>query len=413
MMTAFWLLAVVMVGTALAVILLPMFRKPSVAITSDELNATLYRQRLKELEIEQKNGVIGDDQYQQAVHELERDLLQDVPVKSGNARIEKDIKPNMTVIVAAGLGFLLVATGLYALLGDVYYLSPTIKAEHLQRQQRATLIGSIDKVQGAMLIGGIDKVQAHLKANPRDAQAWAILGRTYLLLGHYKQSISSYEQAYQLTGGQHPQLLVDYAEALARANGGNLSGRPTELATRALSMDGNNQSALWLLGFAGYQQKQYRQVLVYWRKLYRLQQQSGKIDPMLQNYLGQVLQLTGKSLSSESALTVRVSLSSALRRQTRDTDTVFIYARAVKGPRMPLAIVRKQVSDLPLTVTLNDSMAMRPGMGLSNFRRVTIEARISRTGNAIRQKGDLYGRSNPVRVDRRQPVTIVISNRVK
>ncbi len=402
-MMVFWLLAVIMVGTALAVLLLPMFRKPSVAaISSDELNAALYRQRLEELELEQKNGTIGEDQYQQAVHELERSLLEDVPVKSSKPRTATDTKPNKTVIVAAGLGFLLVATGLYALLGDVYYQSPTSKAEQLQRQQRT------------MLIGGIDKMQAYLKTNPRDAQTWAMLGRTYLLLGQYKQSVSSYEQAYQLTGGRHPQLLVDYAEALARANGDTLSGRPTKLAKRALSMDGKNQSALWLLGFAAYQQKQYRQVLVYWRKLYRIQQQSGRIDPALQNYLGQVLKLTGESLtlSPGSALTVRVSLLSALRRQARGTDTVFIYARAVKGPRIPLAIVRKQVSDLPLTVTLNDSLAMRPGMGLSNFRRVTIEARISRTGNAIRQKGDLYGRSNPVRVDRRQPVAIVISNRV-
>ena len=399
-MIVFWLISTILAGIALILILRPLLGgKPADDISRRELNIALYRQRLQELQLEHESGVIGDDQFQQTRHELERSLLQDVPDEDADSKAITPVSTKTALISTAS--FILLVAGMYWLIGDIHYLSPERKAVQIQQQRQA------------MLIAGIDELQAHLKTNPRDAEAWALLGRSYLLLGRFQQAVASYEKAYQLTGGRHPQLLADYAESLARANGGNLSGRPLELAKRALQLDANNQSALWLVGFAAFQQRDYRSAINYWRRLYRIQQQRGQVDPALKQFLGQAEQRAGVAVKPGPKLVVKISLSPALQRQVRASDTVFIFARAANGPRMPLAILRKKAGKLPFKVVLDDSHAMRPGMALSNFDQVFIEARISRSGTANRQKGDLYGRSPAVRVARNRPVVIVIRNRVQ
>jgi cytochrome c-type biogenesis protein CcmH len=113
------------------------------------------------------------------------------------------------------------------------------------------------------------------------------------------------------------------------------------------------------------------------------------------------------------AIDVQVSLAAELQKSASPGDTVFIYAQALSGPKMPLAIVRKQVSDLPLTVSLNDTMAMMPSMKLSNFAKVKLLARISKSGNAISQPGDLIGVIEQVALADKGSHKIVINGQVK
>ena len=109
-----------------------------------------------------------------------------------------------------------------------------------------------------------------------------------------------------------------------------------------------------------------------------------------------------------TAIDVHVNLASTLLEKTNPEDTVFIFARASDDPRMPLAIARKQVKDLPVKVTLDDSMAMSPGMTLSKFKQVIIGARVSKTGEAMPQSGDLSGSSTAIQPSEVTGVKITI-----
>jgi cytochrome c-type biogenesis protein CcmH len=112
-----------------------------------------------------------------------------------------------------------------------------------------------------------------------------------------------------------------------------------------------------------------------------------------------------------ASLKVTVSLSPAVAKKAAPTDVVFIFARAANGPRMPLAVVRKQVKDLPATVVLDDSTAMSPETKLSSVPEVIVVARVSKSGDAMPHAGDLEGASGPVKTDGGS-VAISITNAV-
>lgn len=116
--------------------------------------------------------------------------------------------------------------------------------------------------------------------------------------------------------------------------------------------------------------------------------------------------LENSAVPMDAGLKVAISLSPSVARLASPNDTVFIFARAAQGPRMPLAIVRKQVKDLPTTVILDDSVSMSPQMKLSNIPEVVVVARVSKSGTAGAQAGDLEGMSVPTKPNRQ---TIEIS----
>ena len=197
---------------------------------------------------------------------------------------------------------------------------------------------------------------------------------------------------------------------LALANGNIATGRPAELAAKALEQQADNPKALWLLGIAAFQQNDHAQALKYWERLQPLLPPQGEtttaVNSLIQQARAQLgiesmTQTATPSVASTaqqeavvSALDVQVTLAEDLRSQASPEDIVLVYARALQGPRMPLAIVRKQVKDLPLQVRLDDSMSMMAGMNLSSVPQVQVLARITKTGNAIPQSGDLEGKAS-------------------
>ena len=103
-----------------------------------------------------------------------------------------------------------------------------------------------------------------------------------------------------------------------------------------------------------------------------------------------------------SAVEGNIKLDPKLAKQAKPEDTLFIFARAAQGPRMPLAVMRTKVSELPMKYRLDESMAMQPGMNLSHFDKVVVVARISSSGDAMAKKGDLQGTSKTVTVGKDQ-----------
>jgi cytochrome c-type biogenesis protein CcmH len=210
---------------------------------------------------------------------------------------------------------------------------------------------------------------------------------------------------------------------MGMANGNQLTGRPAEVLATALELDPRQTKALWLTGFVHYQNQDYEGALRYWQQLSGILPADSKdaatvaqYIQLVQGKLGQSPETatttptaTASSSGATKQVSVQVQLDPALQGQTRPDETVFIFARATQGPRMPLAIVRKQVSDLPLTVTLDDSMAMTPAMVLSNFDAVTVGARVSRAGTAMAQSGDLQGTVSPVTPGAEEVIQLTIS----
>jgi cytochrome c-type biogenesis protein CcmH len=266
-----------------------------------------------------------------------------------------------------------------------------------------------------------------LKQNPEDSQGWFMLGRTYKYLKEYDKAVDAFAEAYRLQG-DNIDLILQYADALIMSRNGRMDGKPSELVFKALSINPENTTGLWLAGMIKAEQGEFSAALEYWVKLEPLIENDAKSTIELQRLIVEARAKIGqqapvvKSEQTQSlttapqaaatitpALTVRVQLSVDLQNQATSTDTVFIYAQALQGMRMPLAILRKQVKDLPITVTLTDAESMTPMAKLSGHEQVKILARISKAGSAMPQTGDLLGTVAPVQVAQTETIQLVIS----
>ena len=254
----------------------------------------------------------------------------------------------------------------------------------------------------------IKALSDRLEQNPNDGKGWAMLARSYAVMGEYKQALPAYEKAVSLIPND-PVLLVDYAEILATANGKNLQGKPSELIKSALLIDPNNVKGLNLIGIASYQAGDYAHAVSYWEKLLKLlppdSPNAKKINASIA--AAREREAEGKNPPSQGVkqpaaesgqIGVVVKLSPALAGKVSPNDTVFVFAKAVSGPPMPIAVIRAQAKDLPQKFVLNDSMGMMPSMKLSNFKEVVVSAKISKSGSATPQSGDLKGEVGSVKV---------------
>lgn len=255
----------------------------------------------------------------------------------------------------------------------------------------------------------IKALAARLEQNPDDGKGWAMLARAYAVLGRYNEALPAYEKAANLNQSD-PVLLVDYADVLAAVNGKNLQGKPMELVQRALMIDPANIKGLNLMGTAAFQAGNYTHAVSYWEKLLKLlppdspyaKQISANIVNARARESGQSQSLPAQggaqSATNGAQIAGVVSLSPKLAGKVAPTDTVFVFAKAVSGPPMPIVVIRAQVKDLPQKFILNDSMAMTPTMKLSNFKEVVVGAKISKSGNATPQSGDLRGEVGAVKI---------------
>jgi cytochrome c-type biogenesis protein CcmH len=320
------------------------------------------------------------------------------PAAEGEAAAEA---PRSMLPMLAGLsGFVVVllAAG-YLLVGAPLALDPSV------RTAAANAGGEITYEQIEAMT---QKLADRLKANPDDPTGWAMLGRSYAVLGRHADALPAFKQALALKPDD-PNLLTDYADALAVVNGRNLEGEPSKLIARALELDPNNLKALSLAGTAAYLRKDFAGALRHWDKLAQVapdsdfvrqiqrgideaRRQAGVAAPAAQA----AAPGTAASASAGASVSGTVTLAKALAGKAAPDDTVFVFARAAEGSRVPLAILRKQVKDLPLKFMLDDSMAMSPAAKLSGSPKVIVGARISKSGGALAQPGDLQGLSAPV-----------------
>lgn len=417
-MTLFWIVAACLVGAALLFVIPPLFmqRKSAATLERSRINITIYKNQLAELESDLATGDVDQDHYDKSRQEIERRLLEDTAiVERGAGNSSKGLNIATTVVVALAVPAL--AVGVYLKVGNPAALNPA--AQMAQQGGAASPHGQGQADMQAQIEGMVGKLAQKLEQDPSDIQGWVMLGRSFSVLGRYDEAVTAYEKAITVVG-EDATLLADYADAIAMSNGESLEGKPTELLQKALNVDPQNQKALWLLGTAYFERGDFTSAVNLWTRLQKLipegsedaQAMAANINEA-KNYLerqrkGEFGKAPEPAVASadvpasakkgSSQITGKVSLSPALASKVAPGDTLFIFAKAVSGPPMPLAIIRTQANALPMEFKLDESQAMMPNMSLAKFDQVVVGARISKTGDAMPKSGDLQGQVSAVKV---------------
>ncbi len=403
-MSVFLAIGALLVAGALLFIVPPLLRRGSrPGVTRDAVNAAVYRDQLRELESDLRAGTLAADQYEKARSEIEARLLADIgrgDAPAGSARGTR------AAAVVLGLAVPICALAVYVAVGNPRALAP-------QAAQGDTPHGLSAQQFEAL----VSRLATRLKDNPEDAEGWMMLGRSYAILGRFPDAARAYSNA-AARKPRDAQLLADYADALAMAQG-RLQGEPEKIIAGALAIDPQNVKALLLAGTAAFNRNDYAGAARHWERV--LDAVPGESE-MAQRLRASIAQARTLGAGPQAAISGKkpgrgqvrgvVKLAPGLAAKVAPEDTVFIFARAEKGPRMPLAVLRRQGRDLPAEFTLDDSMAMSPAAKLSNHPRVVIGARVSKSANATAQAGDLQGLSAPVRVGA-EGVNVVIDTELR
>ena len=414
-MIVFWIFAALMLAAAMLLLVPALLGRKQVRDQDrNQQNVAIARERMKELEAEYGRGTLSETDYEQAKRELEQALLHDVeataePVTTSPATAARG------AVVWVVLGVPLAAVLLYLQLGTPSALQPQVQSTAVPQGHAG---GDTTAATMEQLVAGL---AAKLQEEPENAEGWFMLGRSYMSMGRYSEAANAFKRVHDLVGDE-PAVMLRYADALAMAQGGRIAGEPFEFIKRALELKPDDTTGLWLAGLGYEEQGQYEQAVQHWRKLETLMQDDAASRNEVRNLIARAEQKLGRAVTVETAptkpvaassvaLKVTVSLDAALQDKVSAEDTVFIFARAMEGPPMPLAAVRKQVRDLPLTVTLDDSMAMMPQMKLSNHARVLVGARISKSGTVKAESGDLTGEIENVATNTTDQITLTISKR--
>ena len=408
-MTLFWVIAVLLVGVALAFLITPLVRnRPSAdsSASRDSASLAVFRDQLAELDADLAAGTIDRDQWEAARADLQRGLLEDASAPAAAAPAAPATRSKAAAIVVA-IAVPLVAVGIYLVLGNPQGLDPS----KVSAAQGAPHGLTQDQIEGM-----VARLADHLKSNPDDAEGWVMLARSYTAMGRFPEAAAAFAKA-EAKLPPNAELLADYADSLAMAQGQSLLGKPEALIQRALQADGNNLKALALAGTVEFEKQNFSKAIDYWKRMLPLLPADSEMGNSVRSSIkdaedklggapsaalaqagqnGKAKASTATGAAKDARLSGTITLAPALSARAAPDDTVFVLARPAQGSRMPLAAVRVKVKDLPLKFSFDDSMAMNPSAKLSDFSEVVVAARVSKSGNVMPEPGDLEGVSKPV-----------------
>jgi cytochrome c-type biogenesis protein CcmH len=398
-MTMFWFLAVAMMALALLIVLPALLRPRAeeqlrIGGGASQSNLVILREQLVQLEAQHSAGALDPQQYALARGDIERRVLDEesaveLPTRVGRAR---------TTAVLLALGVPILALALYLRVGS----PDAVLAPDLAVAEG----GTVTQAQIEAMVEQLARRLAQPPAGEQpDPQAWEMLARSYASLQRFADADRAYARAIELAP-KNAQLLADRADVLAMLQGQRADGEPTRLIEQALAIDPSNLKALALAGTAALERQDAAAAVRFWSRARELAPPGSDFAAGLDRSL-EVARAGLPAPTSVPAAAVTaaaasasvrgvVSLAPALAGRVEPGDTVFIYARAAQGPRMPLAIIKRKASELPISFTLDDSTAMAGDMKLSATPQLIVMARVSRSGQAMAQAGDLMGQLGPV-----------------
>ena len=361
-------------------------------------NIKIARQRLAELNQQLQDGVLSQALFDEQYTELQLMLNDDLQAET---KAKPVIRQGRWVIPMLVLVIPFLSVLIYLLLGETHALQ---KAELQANETKAA-----ENI--AQMIG---KLEQRLQQNPDDIEGWKMLGRSYIYLQQYQNAADVFARLYRLQPDD-VDVMLQYANNLAMVHNGRMVGEPAAIIEKVLQREPDNGNALWLAGIAKAEQGRYDESRQHLQRLVSLMPPDSESLPQVQQMLAALDAEQAKNQAAGPAvdIQVEVSIDAALQTKLKPDTTVFIYAQAITGPKMPLAIVRKQLSDLPAKVVLNDAVAMQGSSHLSDHPQLRIVARVSQSGQAMSQPGDLIGSVEISQPFKDQVATVLINQEVK
>jgi len=387
--TSFFIPAFLLLVLVLVLLLRPyIFPAKTKATSRRQMNAAIYREEFDKLEAEHHAGVITVSDYEIAHAEMRQRLFQDT-IEEDDQEVAGSVKKTTIGIC---IFIVLLSSGLYFYLGDVVRVAQTNSEQPVTQE-------------------GVEKMVAEfaikMEKDPTNLKGWAMLARSYRILGRNEDAAKAYARAGNFIDSD-PQLLADYADVLAANANGSFAGKPLQLINQALKLDPDNLMALWLSGTASFNANNYKAAVQTWEKLAKQIPADTDEARAIQGSIAEARAKGGlattspaptptPAVSSGKEISGKIELSFDMKSKIKPGDIVMVVARK-PGERMPVAVLKVPATDFPMRFTLSDALAMNPAAPLSQLSEASIEVRISKTGMAKPEAGDLISTAQTIQV---------------
>jgi len=380
---SFWIAVAALLALALALLIIPLLRATRVpqANQRQQQNIQIAREKKQLLEAQFADGEIDQAGFDAAYLDLQGALALELGRNEGQGEAARGKWMALLVLLAIPCA----SVALYMVYGEYRVIeNPQLTQAAAPSQNTAAPEMTLDEMVVAL--------ENRLQQNPDDAEAWFMLGRTHMGKREFDEAVKAFQRSNQLMADE-PGILFALSDALAMQNNGILLGEPEALIQRGLQLAPRFPNGLWLAGMAAEQRQDFKAAHQYWSLLLPMISDNAESTNEVRELLASLEQRDPslvKAVATDRELKLRIDISTELRAQASPETAVFVYARAMQGPPMPLAVKRLQLKDLPITLSLGDADAMMPTMKLSSFDQVVVGARVSMSGNPVAQDGDFY-----------------------
>lgn len=382
-MTSFVISALLLLILVLVLLLRPLFFPAKESATSRrQMNAAIYREELDKLEADRVAGTVDSHNYEQTHAEMRQRLFQDTDEADDLAVLGSPKK----TIIGICLFVAILSAGFYFYLGDAAQIAQKSTEKPMTQE-------SVEKM--------VEEFAAKMDKEPDNLKGWAMLARSYRILGRNAEAANAYARAGAFVDSD-PQLLADYADVLAANANGNFAGKPQQLINKALAQDPNNLLALWLSGTAAFNAQNYKAAVQSWEKLAKQLPAESDEARAIAASIAEARSKGGLApasapVISNQGVSGQVEIAPELKSKIKAGDVLMVIARK-PGERMPVAVLKTPVTAFPINFVLNDALAMSPNALISQMPEVSVEVRISKTGMAMPEAGDLISLSQTIKV---------------
>ncbi len=383
---SFWIFVIALLALALVILLLPLLRAARAQQDDQrqQQNIQIAREKKQQLEAQLAEGEIDQASFDGAY----RDLQNALALELNNAQQEDQKAPGKWMALVVMLTIPAASVALYLMYGEYRVIeNPDLARAAPAQQTAAAPQMSLEEMEAA--------IKDRLRDNPEDAEGWFMLGRAMMAKQQFGEAVTAFQRSNDLLANE-PGIMFALADALAMQNNGNLLGEPEVLVLNGLKLAPRFPNGLWLAGMAAEQRQDYKAAHRYWTQLLPLIADNPASTREIKSLLSMLEERDPELLSAVAAssgggsLSLVVDISPQLKAKAKPGDAVFVYAKAMQGPPMPLAVRKLTLADLPVALTLSDADAMMPSMKLSSFNQVVVGARVSTSGNPVAQAGDFY-----------------------